>query len=269
MTRTNSPYFSPNRARTPASRADVSDVSYAYTGSSDMMMFIAKRSTSRICSWCMGSKCVKSKRSLSGATSDPACFTCSPRTSVNARCQDVRRRVVARDEGAAACVDGGVHDIALVNAPGDDRAVMDGQALLGPFGVIDGDGAQVVRYGAGVAHLAAHLAVERRLVEYDGDLLAFMGLVDDRAVDDDVDDARVAFVLLVTHELGGAMHVEDVREDVAEAVPGLVIASCACPFAAWAVISVFEALHVDLDALARWQISAVSSTGNPYVSVPG
>ena len=162
--------------------------------------------------------------------------------------QDVRRRVVARDEGAAACVDGGVHDIALVNAPGDDRAVMDGQALLGPFGVIDGDGAQVVRYGAGVAHLAAHLAVERRLVEYDGDLLAFMGLVDDRAVDDDVDDARVAFVLLVTHELGGAMHVEDVREDVAEAVPGLVIASCACPFALGRHL-VFEALHVDLDAL--------------------
>ncbi len=44
------------------------------------------------------------------------------------------------------------------------------------------------------------------------------------------------------------MHVEDVREAVAEAVPGLVIASCACPFALGRHL-VFEALHVDLDAL--------------------
>ena len=140
------------------------------------------------------------------------------------RLQNMRGGVVAGDERTAALVDFRVHVVVLANGARGDNARVRGKIRLGLGGVFDLDGAVLVEDGARVADLAAHLSVERRLVEDDGDLVALVCLVDDLPVDDEVDDARVAVVFSVADELGRAVRVEDMRVDVAKALPGLVVA---------------------------------------------
>ena len=81
-----SPYFSPNKARAPLARASSSAITRISTGASCRMAALAVSSTRRSSSGVSGRGCEKSKRSLSGATSEPFCATCSPSTRRSASC---------------------------------------------------------------------------------------------------------------------------------------------------------------------------------------
>ena len=115
-----------------------------------------------------GEKCVKSKRRRSGATSDPACFTCVPSTWRSAAC--IRwvavwlRRVASRNRSSTCAVT----LLALVERVGNHRdLVAAGQAGAEPHHALHArdDGACLVAEVAGVGDLAAGLQVERRAVE--------------------------------------------------------------------------------------------------------
>ena len=66
---------------------------------------LASSSTASSCSGVTASWWLKSKRSRSGATSEPACFTCGAEHLAQRPVQDVRRGVVAADPVAAHAVD--------------------------------------------------------------------------------------------------------------------------------------------------------------------
>ena len=72
-TRTSSPYFSPNRARAPASRASSTPINRVVTSSFSSTTSLAISSMRLISSGVIGFGCTKSKRSRSGATSEPRC----------------------------------------------------------------------------------------------------------------------------------------------------------------------------------------------------
>jgi hypothetical protein len=74
-TRTSSPYFSPNSARAPDSFASSTPISRVSTGVFWSTMELAMSSTRAISSALIGLVCTKSKRSRSGATSEPRCAT--------------------------------------------------------------------------------------------------------------------------------------------------------------------------------------------------
>src|ERR671924_196581 len=90
-TRTSSPYFSPKSIIAPSLRASSICVTNARTGRFSKIRSLTIRSTSARSSGVSAWGCVKSKRSLSGRTAEPAWRTCSPSTSRSARC----RRCVA------------------------------------------------------------------------------------------------------------------------------------------------------------------------------
>ena len=79
-TRTSSPYFSPNSAMAPDSIAESRSISRVVTGASWTTTWLASASTLSISSASSGFGCEKSKRSRSGATSEPFCATCEPST---------------------------------------------------------------------------------------------------------------------------------------------------------------------------------------------
>ena len=74
-TRTSSPYFSPNSARAPEARASSIAISRVVTGEFCSTKSLAMSSTFSISSAVIGLGCEKSKRSRSGATSEPFCAT--------------------------------------------------------------------------------------------------------------------------------------------------------------------------------------------------
>src|SRR3984893_10230892 len=74
-TRTSSPYFSPNRARAPEARASSSAITRVTTGAFCSTNSLAMSSTRSISSALIGFGWEKSKRSRSGATSEPFCAT--------------------------------------------------------------------------------------------------------------------------------------------------------------------------------------------------
>ncbi len=74
-TRTTSPYFSPNRAIAPRARASSRPIRAVETGKSSRTLSLTISSILSICSCSDAVKCVKSNRSLSGATRDPAWWT--------------------------------------------------------------------------------------------------------------------------------------------------------------------------------------------------
>ena len=85
-TRTSSPYFSPNSARAPASRASSTAISRVMTSSFSSTTSLAMSSMRASSSAVIGFGCTKSKRSRSGATSEPRCAIWSPSTCRNASC---------------------------------------------------------------------------------------------------------------------------------------------------------------------------------------
>ena len=104
-TRTSSPYFSPNSARAPDSRASSSPISRVTTGSFLSMMALAMSSTRGQLVGGYGLGWAKSKRSRSGATSEPFCATWSPSTSRSASCSRCVAEWLARIAGARCVVD--------------------------------------------------------------------------------------------------------------------------------------------------------------------
>ena len=97
--------------------------------------------------------------------------------------EQVRRGVVAAQERAAMMVDRGVHDGAFRKLPLlDDRAVSI-QAVVS-LGVTNGKAHALGRQRARIAHLSAHLGIERGAIEHDLDLLANAGMSYALAVND-------------------------------------------------------------------------------------
>ena len=97
--------------------------------------------------------------------------------------QQMRRRVVGADRGAAIGVDGQLHGVADLDPAFLDFGIVHEHAakLLGGIG---NDRLQpgLAGDGAAVADLAATLAIERRLVDDDRDALASGRAVDPRAI---------------------------------------------------------------------------------------
>ena len=85
-TRTSSPYFSPNSAIAPFAFAVSMSVTWISTAELARICSFTRRSTARICSGVIASKCEKSKRRRSASTSEPFCATCSPSTWRSAAC---------------------------------------------------------------------------------------------------------------------------------------------------------------------------------------
>ena len=85
-TRTSSPYFSPKSIIAPSLRASSIGVTNVRTGIASKTFSLTIRSTRARSSGVSCCSCVKSKRSLSGRTAEPACFTWSPSTSRSAWC---------------------------------------------------------------------------------------------------------------------------------------------------------------------------------------
>ena len=85
-TRTRSPYFSPKKRDRAAFSASAREVSSTRTGESARIAAETRSSTVSSSSRVTAAKWLKSNRNRSGATSEPCCFTCSPRTVRNAQC---------------------------------------------------------------------------------------------------------------------------------------------------------------------------------------
>ena len=97
-TRTHSPYFSPNRAIAPSASASGRSISSQRTGALALIHSLTRSSTSRSSSGLSDWPWVKSKRSLSGRTAEPAWRTWVPSRSRSAacrRCVAVWLRIVA------------------------------------------------------------------------------------------------------------------------------------------------------------------------------
>ena len=112
-TRTLSPYFSPKSAMAPAAMASWVSRTAVVTGSffriaSLTMPLDAAQVARRVTAL----KCTKSKRRRSGATSEPACFTCGPSTWRSAAVQQVGGGVVAARRVAQRDVDFGGDQVA-------------------------------------------------------------------------------------------------------------------------------------------------------------
>ena len=155
------------------------------------MFSISSSSSSATCA-----KWEKSKRRRSGATSEPACLTCVPRTWRERGVEQVGAGVVAADGVAALAVDDGVDAVAdgeVALEHGLVRAdALNGQDAAGDFG----DGFVAIGGGepAGIADLAAGVAVEAGVIENDLDLLAGFGRGHADAVFHDGEDFAVGGV---------------------------------------------------------------------------
>src|SRR5207244_1992765 len=85
-TRTRSPYFSPKSAMAPAASASFRSISRWVTGVLACTCSLTSSSTCSISRSLTAPPWEKSKRRWSGATSEPACDTCVPRTFRSAAC---------------------------------------------------------------------------------------------------------------------------------------------------------------------------------------
>ncbi len=86
-TRTLSPYFSSKSAVAPDLKAASASISSVCVATFSRIRRLTRVSISASVSGSTVEKCVKSKRSRSGATSEPACLTCSPSTSRRTACR--------------------------------------------------------------------------------------------------------------------------------------------------------------------------------------
>ena len=86
-TRTVSPYFSPKRALAPVFLASSMFITCVTTSRFSAIFSFTIASTLSSSSLVIAEKCVKSKRSLSGVTREPACSTCVPSTTRSASCK--------------------------------------------------------------------------------------------------------------------------------------------------------------------------------------
>ena len=139
---------------------------------SSRIFSLTSRCAAAISSGFVASMCVKSKRSRSGATSDPAWRTWSPSTCAQRRVQQMRRRVIALARAPLRDIDARRHGIVHGDPPLDDAPAMHDQPLGRRMRIVDGDASAVQHDLARVARLAAALGIERRLDQHDLDVLA-------------------------------------------------------------------------------------------------
>ena len=202
-TRTMSPYFSPKNAMAPRAAASALVVSKWRTGALSRISSLARSSMAWICSGVTGSKWLKSKRSRSGATSEPCCFTWSPSTWRSAQWRRWvpvwLRRMASRRSASMVAVASWPASIVPSTTCARCRCSpgqrVGGVEHLGRAGR-GGD-------GAGVADLAAGLGVEGGAVEEDADLVGAL-----RARDDG-QHRGLRLVLVTAGERGGAVLGED------------------------------------------------------------
>ncbi len=204
-TRTSSPYFSPNSAIAPASIAACGVIRRVSTASLSRTRSLTSRSTTAMSSGVIPLLWLKSKRRRSGATSEPFCVTCAPSRRRSASCKQVSRRVVRAQAGAALAVDLHLDRIADLHLALGHLAEVHEQVADLALNVADRNG-RAARGGqrAGVAHLAARLAVERRLVGDQRDLVACLGGFHFGAVLEQRDDLAFRLFGRIAEELGGA-----------------------------------------------------------------
>ena len=84
--RTQSPYFSPKSAIAPSFSASALAISIARTGRLALIQSLTRSSTAATSSALSRAPWLKSKRSLSGRTAEPAWCTCLPSSSRSAAC---------------------------------------------------------------------------------------------------------------------------------------------------------------------------------------
>ena len=134
--------------------------------------------------------------------------------------EQVRRGVVAADELAAAVVDHSGHAIAHRDGTIGDLGHVAHEAAL----VVQGVGDARRTHDAGVAHLAAHLAVERRTIEHELNLVARRRLLNRLAVAHDGHNlAARELVVIVAVELRRGKAVGEGNPDVVGLAPGVAV----------------------------------------------
>ena len=173
----------------------------------------------------MGLVWEKSKRSRSGATSEPFCATCVPSTCRSASCRrwvaEWLARVAVRRAWSTRApphrpAEGARLDPADVHEHVAQLLLRVGDAEQRALGALD---------DARVADLAAGLAVERRLVEHERGLLAGPQAADLLAVHEDGLDLAFRGLGVVAQEIGGARFSrtsnQTLRSPRRRALPGL------------------------------------------------
>ena len=134
--------------------------------------------------------------------------------------EQVRRGVVAADELAAAVVNHGGHAIAHRDGTIGDLGHMAHEAAL----MVQGVGDARRTHDAGVAHLAAHLAVERRAIEHELNLVARRRLLNRLAVAHDGHNlAARELVVVIAVELSRGKAVGEGNPDVVGLAPGVAV----------------------------------------------
>ena len=111
-TRTSSPYFSPNSARAPEAIASSDAMRRVVTGVLSRIDWLAIVLNPRQLLRCDRFWCAKSKRSRSGATSEPFCATWSPSVRRSASCRRWVAEWLARMARATGVIDEAVDHVA-------------------------------------------------------------------------------------------------------------------------------------------------------------
>ena len=192
-TRTVSPYFSPKKAIAPAFLASAIASTSVSAGRLARTRALTRSSTRWRSSGVSGAKCEKSKRRRSGATSEPFCVTCAPSTVRSAQCSRcvaewLRRMASRRSPSTSSSTASPTRSSPSVTSPRCTYSVDTGRFTSSTRSLALADADR-----AGVAHLAALLAVERRLGGDDRDPLRVRAdRVDLLAVGDQRHDLRRA-----------------------------------------------------------------------------
>ena len=168
-TRTTSPYFSPKSATAPAlGLVDSHHTGYNGLGSEDLVVHEALDLCKLLRRQRLEVREVKAQ--VLGSNERSCLVHMVAKHTLKGSVKQVRRGVVAAQERAAMMVDRGVHDgafrkLSLLH----DRTVRI-QAVVS-LGVTHGKAHALGRQRARIAHLSAHLGIERGAIEHDLDLL--------------------------------------------------------------------------------------------------
>ncbi len=167
MTRTSSPYFSPNSAMAPALIASSYFMTRAATSTLRRISWLTSSSTWRICASLIGSLCEKSKRVRWASTSEPFCCTCGAQHLAQRRVHEMRGRVVPRRARARHAVHRGHHAVAHAQPAGLEHRPC-GRTPRPGSSACPRRTKRAVDAGQfpAIADLAAGLGVERRAVEH-------------------------------------------------------------------------------------------------------
>ena len=138
--------------------------------------------------------------------------------------QQMRGRMVGARAVAALHVDAQFDEVADLDRALRHAAHMDVHVAGHFLRILDGDFHAAGREdGAGIAHLAAGFAVERRLVDDQRDLVAGLGALDFLALDDESRDLAFGALGLVAEEFGSA---DLLAQFEPHAVAGLLAGTC-------------------------------------------